>query len=62
MDQTITGSAGIDAGQLGDGSSAHIIQQRITGSAGITTGEAFSARSGVYVQPETIPYAVWVAI
>lgn len=62
MDQTITGTAGINAGAMGDGSSAHIIQQLISGAAGITTGEQFSRKSGVYIEPNSIPYAVWVAI
>lgn len=62
MDQTLTGSAGIDAGAMGDGSRAHIIQELISGDAGIVTGEQFPRKSGVYIEPNSVPYAVWVAI
>lgn len=62
MDQTLTGSAGIDDSAMGDGGRAHIIQQLLTGETGITSGEQFSRKSGVYIEPNSVPYAVWVAI
>lgn len=62
MDQTLTGSAGIDDSAMGDGARAHVIQQLIAGEAGIATGQQFPRKSGVYIEPNSIPYAVWVAI
>lgn len=61
MDQTITGTAGLDDSAMGDGSTAHIIQQLISGSAGITTGEEFPRRSGVRIDPLTVPVAIWIS-
>lgn len=61
MDQAITGAAGLNESAMGDGSRAHIIQQLITGNAGIGSGEQFSRKSGVHIDPLTVPVAIWIS-
>jgi hypothetical protein len=62
MDQNITGSAGIESAEaFGDPALSHVIQQLIVGHVGIASGEAFSQTSGVFIDPFSVPAAVWIA-
>lgn len=62
MDQTITGGSGITSGEaFGDPALSHVIQQLIVGTAGIASGESFARTSGVFIDPFSVPAAVWIA-
>jgi len=62
MDQTITGATGITSGEaFGSPALAHMIQMRITGATGIPSGEAFSQTTGVFVDPFSVPYGIWLS-
>lgn len=60
MDQEITGSAGIASAEA-FGADGHPIQTLLVGTAGIPSGEQFARVSGVFIDPFSVPAAVWLS-
>ncbi len=58
-DQTITGSTPIPSGETFPTAEAAIIQILITGTTTIPSGEYFAPKSGVYIDPRTVPRALY---
>ncbi len=61
MDQTLTGSAGISSGEAFGSADARMDQTMVRGSAGIPSEEAFPPPAGVFIDPATVPFSLYLS-
>lgn len=61
MDQTLTGSAGISSGEAFGSADARMDQTVVRGLSGIPSGEAFPPPAGVFIDPATVPFSLYIS-
>lgn len=61
MDQTLTGSAGIASAETFGSADARMDQTIVRGSAGIPSEEAFPPPAGVFIDPATVPFSLYIS-
>lgn len=61
MDIILAGGSGIES-QEAFGSLESKVEDPIIGEQGIATAEGFATRTGVWNEPLSTPYSLWIAV